>query len=165
MNTLENNLRTLSQNKRLHALFTKLNITDKLQISEIVYGASNKRTIHSSELTFIECRDLITSLEEIFKRKRESQSAKIDTMRPEAPEKISLDKKRKGLLKSIFRWFELQGKVVTIDYVKGVACRAAKVDNFNDITSSQLTTLYAEFCRKQRAIEVMRPEDFDLSLN
>lgn len=165
MNTLENNLRTLSQNKRLHALFTKLNITDKLQISEIVYGASNKRTIHSSELTFIECRDLITSLEEIFKRKRESQSAKIDTMRPEAPEKISLDKKRKGLLKSIFRWFELQGKVVTIDYVKGVACRAAKVDNFNDITSSQLTTLYAEFCRKQRAREVMRPEDFDLSLN
>lgn len=165
MNTLENNLRTLSQNKRLHALFTKLNITDKLQISEIVYDASNKRTIHSSELTFIECRDLITSLEEIFKRKRESQSAKIDNMRPEAPEKISLDKKRKGLLKSIFRWFELQGKVVTIDYVKGVACRAAKVENFNDITSSQLTTLYAEFCRKQRAREVMRPEDFDLSLN
>jgi hypothetical protein len=165
MNTLENNLRTLGQNKRLHALFGKLNITDKLQISEIVYGASNKRTIHSSELTFIECRDLITSLEEIFKRKRESQSAKIDTMRPDAPEKISLEKKRKGLLKSIFRWFELQGKVVTIDYVKGVACRAAKVENFNDITSSQLTTLYAEFCRKQRAREVMRPEDFDLSLN
>jgi hypothetical protein len=165
MNTLENNLRTLGQNKRLHALFTKLKITDKLQISELVYDASNKRTIHTSELTFIECRDLINSLEDLFKKKRESQSAKIDTMRPEAPEKLSLDQKRKGLIKAIFRWFDLQGKIVTMNYVKAVACRAAMVANFNDISSAQLSTLYAEFCRKQRAREVMRPEDYDLSLN
>lgn len=165
METLDNNFRTADQNKRLYGLFSKLNIKDKLEISEIVYKASSKRTIHTSELTFIECRDLITTLEDLFKRKRESQSAKVDTMRPEAPEKLSLDKKRKGLIKSIFRWFELQGKVVTMDYVKGVACRAAKVDNFNDIPSSQLTTLYAEFCRKQRAREVMKTEDWDLCQN
>ena len=165
MKTLDDNLRTVSQNRILYGLFSKLNITDKLEISDIVYKASNKRTIHTSELTFIECRDLITSLEDIFKRKRDSQSAKVDTMRPEAPEKLSLDKKRKGLLKAIFRWFELQGKVVTMDYVKGVACRAAKVDTFNDISSSQLTTLYAEFCRKQRAREVMQSDDWDLCQN
>ena len=165
MKTLDNNLRTTDQNRTLFGLFSKLNITDKLEIADIVYKASNKRTIHTSELTFIECRDLITSLEDIFKRKRDSQSAKIDTMRPEAPEKLSLDKKRKGLLKAIFRWFELQGKVVTIDYVKGVACRAAKVENFNDITSSQLSTLYAEFCRKQRVREVLIPEDYDVCQN
>lgn len=165
MKTLDDNLRTVSQNRILYGLFSKLNITDKLEISDIVYKASNKRTIHTSELTFIECRDLITSLEDVFKRKRDSQSAKVDTMRPDAPEKLSLDKKRKGLIKAIFRWFELQGKVVTIDYVKGVACRAAKVENFNDITSSQLTTLYAEFCRKQRAREVMQSDDWDLCQN
>jgi len=165
MKTLDDNLRTLDQNRNLYGLFTKLNIHDKKEIAEIVYTASNKRTIHTSKLTFIECRDLITSLEDIFKRKRESQSAKVDTMRPDAPEKLSLDKKRKGLLKAIFRWFELQGKVVTIDYVKGVACRAAKVENFNDIPSSQLSTLYAEFCRKQRAREVMQSDDWDLCQN
>lgn len=165
MKTIDNNLRTADQNRALYGLFSKLNITNKLEISEMVYKASNKRTIHTSELTFIECRDLITTLEDLFKRKRESQSAKVDTMRPEAPEKLSLDKKRKGLLKAIFRWFELQGKVVTMDYVKGVACRAAKVDTFNDISSSQLSTLYAEFCRKQRVREVIRPEDYDLCQN
>lgn len=165
MKTLDNNLRTTDQNRTLYGLFSRLNITDKLEISEMVFKATNKRTIHTSELTFIECRDLITSLEDVFKRKRDSQSAKVDTMRPEAPEKLSLDKKRKGLLKAIFRWFELQGKVVTIDYVKGVACRAAKVENFNDITSSQLSTLYAEFCRKQRAREVMQSDDWDICQN
>lgn len=165
MKTLDNNLRTTDQNRTLYGLFSKLNIKDKLEIADIVYKASNKRTIHTSELTFIECRDLITSLEDVFKRKRDSQSAKVDTMRPDAPEKLSLDKKRKGLLKAIFRWFELQGKVVTIDYVKGVACRASKVDTFNDISSSQLSTLYAEFCRKQRAREVMQSDDWDLCQN
>lgn len=165
MKTVDNNLRTVDQNRILYGLFSKLNIKDKLEIADIVYKASNKRTTHTSELTFIECRDLINSLEDIFKKKRESQSAVIDTMRPEAPAKISLDKKRKGVLKAIFRWFELQGKVVTMDYVKGVACRAAKVENFNDISASQLTTLYAEFCRKQRAREVMRSDDWDLCQN
>lgn len=165
MKTLDKNLRTVEQNRILYGLFSKLNITDKLEISEIVYKASNKRTIHSSQLTYIECRDLIKSLEDLFKKKRESQSAKVDTMRPDAPEKLTLDKKRKGLLKSIFRWFELQGKVVTIEYVKGVACKAAKVDTFNDISSSQLSTLYAEFCRKQRAREVMQSDDWDLCQN
>ena len=65
MKTLDDNLRTVSQNRILYGLFSKLNITDKLEISDIVYKASNKRTIHTSELTFIECRDLITSLEDI----------------------------------------------------------------------------------------------------
>lgn len=165
MNTLDNNLRTAAQNRILYSLFAKINITEKLQISEIVYAASNKRTFHTSELTFIECRDLINSLEELYKKRRESQSEVIDNMRPEAPEKLSLDKKRKGLIKSIFRWFELQGKVVTMDYVKGVACRAAGVSNFNSITAKQLTTLYAEFCRKQRVREAIQSDDWDLCQN
>ena len=165
MKTPSENLRTLDQNRALYGLFARLNIRDRAEIARLVYEATNKRTTHTSELTFIECRDLITSLENLFKWKRESQSAKIDKMGPHAPEKLSLDKKRKGLLKAIFRWFDLQGKVVTMEYVKAVACRAAKVSHFNDISSSQLTTLYAEFYNKQRVKKTMKKDDWDICLN
>jgi hypothetical protein len=37
-----------------------------------------------------------------------------------------------------------------INYIKGVACQAAKVDNFNKIPLERLTTIYNMFLRKQK---------------
>jgi hypothetical protein len=159
------NLRTAQQNRHLHWLFGQLGVKDKDTIAEIVWDHTNHRTHHTSDLQFIEAMELIRNLENLRKNKRFSTSEKIDSLMENAPERVQLDRKRKGLIKAIFRWFELQGKMITMEYVKGVACRAAGVNKFNEISDAALTRLYAEFCRKQQAIESMQPDNFEISLN
>ena len=65
------------------------------------------------------------------------------------PDRVELDRKRKGVIRAIFRWLELRGVNASMEYVKAIACRAAKRDRFNDISLGELTRVYAEFCRKQ----------------
>ncbi len=62
----------------------------------------------------------------------------------------TLDKKRKRLIASIFGVFGKMNKTVSIDYVKGIACRAAKVERFNDIPPSRLDSLYNAFLKAQK---------------
>jgi hypothetical protein len=45
-----------------------------------------------------------------------------------------------------------------MDYVKGTICKAGGVKNINELTEGDLTRLYAEFCRKQKAQEVINKE-------
>ena len=78
---------------------------------------------------------------------------------------MKLDRKRKGVIKAIFRWFELRGQQPTMEYVKGVACRAAGKTSFNEISPAELSRIYAEFCKKQRTVGAMVQEDFSVSLN
>ena len=165
MSTTTPNPRTAQQNRHLHWLFGQLGVTNQDAIAEIVYEHTNHRTHHTSELQFIEAMELIKGLNSLLKKPRESASAKTDRMPEDAPERAELDKKRKGLIKSIFRWYELQGKVVTMQYVKATACRAAGVDNFNDISVSALARLYAEFCRKQKTIASMQEDYFEVCMN
>ena len=145
------NLRTPAQNRKLYWLFGQLNIRDAEMISGIVYNATNGRTTHTRELRFLEAKELIENLSRTDKG---SKAERIERSANEAL-KNELDLKRKGVIRAIFRWFDLQGRQVTIDYVKAVACRAAGADTFNSISIEALQRIYHEFCRKQKAQETM----------
>ena len=150
MNTTNPNPRTPTQNRTLYGILSRLGIKNKDAIADIVLEHTNGRTRSTSELQFIECMTLINSLQGILKEKRLTKSETIDAHVDGSRDKELLDRKRKGLIKAIFRWYELQGKKVAMDYVKGTACQAAGVDYFNQISPEALSRLYAEFCKKQQ---------------
>ncbi|HPX59607.1 MAG TPA: hypothetical protein PLL02_04160 [Bacteroidales bacterium] len=132
-------MRTIAQNRKLYWLFSRLNLNEDA-IDALVLETTHGRTSHTSELSFIEAMELIRYLDNIRRSGVQKQR-----------ESLTLDRKRKGLIKAIFRWYELQGKQVDMEYVKATACRAAGVDFFNQISEAALTRLYHEFCRKQVA--------------
>lgn len=66
------------------------------------------------------------------------------------PEDARRDKMRKRVIAAIGGWLRLIGKGhESMSYIKNVACRAAKVENFNQISLDRLTTIYNMFLRKQ----------------
>lgn len=58
--------------------------------------------------------------------------------------------KRKRLIGAIFGVLKLLNKKPTMAYVKSIACRAAKVKDFNDIPSERLNSLYNAFLNAQK---------------
>lgn len=166
METIMTNPRTNAQNRRLLWLAGQLGI-DRETMAEMVLEFTEGRTSHTSELSFLECLDLTKFLQGTLKKHnpRKCESAHIDNKPEGDPERVKLDRKRKGVIKAIFRWFELRGQQPTMEYVKGVACRAAGKTSFNEISPAELSRIYAEFCKKQRTVEAMVQEDFSVSLN
>ena len=156
MKAVTANPRTADQNRKLWWLAGQLGI-DKEAMADVVWDFTEGRTHHTSELSFLEARDLIDYLNRTLSpvNHRDSTSAKTDMLMPRHPERVQLDRKRKGVIKAIFRWFELLGQHPTMEYVKAVACRAAGKDRFNDISLGELTRVYAEFCRKQKTVGAM----------
>lgn len=60
-----------------------------------------------------------------------------------------LDKARKRLLAALFAFLKKENNQnPTMDYVKIVACKAAKTDHFNSISLNQLKSLYRIFGTK-----------------
>lgn len=59
-----------------------------------------------------------------------------------------LDKARKKLIAAIFSNLEGRGYKPTMDYVRAVACKGAKVTKFNDIAFPTLKELYNRFRNK-----------------
>jgi hypothetical protein len=55
---------------------------------------------------------------------------------------------RKRLIAALFSFLKDGEERVTMEYVKGVACRAAKVGAFNDIPLKRLESLYRDFGTK-----------------
>jgi hypothetical protein len=154
------NLRTTKQNRHIHWLFGQLGINENAKV-EMVWEHTNHRTQHTGEMNFIEAMDLINSLEKM--RKKEQLTTSERTQNYGNDEALTrLDRKRKGVIKAIFRWYELQGKRPTMEYVKGTACQGAGVKDsninvaFNKISEKTLTRLYAEFCKKQKIAEAMQ---------
>lgn len=61
------------------------------------------------------------------------------------------DRMRKRVIAAIGSWLRLIGKEGEgMDYIKGVACRAARVENFNHIPLERLTTIYNMFLKRQK---------------
>lgn len=133
--------RTLNQNRRLYWLLNELGLKDS--VADLVSDETNGRTTHTSELTFIECMNLIRRLEQYTRKAQEKPASRSTSDR--------MDKKRKGVIKAICAYGELNGVKYTVDYAKSMACRAASRDKFNEITEGELTRIYNEFCRKQTA--------------
>ena len=151
-----NNPRTAQQNRTMYWLFGQLGVNDKDAIADIVNDFTSGRTTHTSELEFIEAMELINYLRGIRINKRQTISERIDEMVDDALDRVELDRKRKGVLKAIFRWGELQGLEYTMDYVKAIACRAAGVNRFNEISPVALSRIYHEFCKKQKTVAVKK---------
>ena len=155
MKTATPNLRTTEQNRRLWWLAGQLGL-DKEAMADVVLEFTEGRTCHTSELTFLECRELTEFLQGtlIGHDRRDSCAERIDQKRDGDPDRVKLDRQRKGVIRAIYRWLELRGVTnASMDYVKAIACRAAKADSFNRIPPDALTRVYAEFCRKQEAVE------------
>ena len=140
MNT-KTDKRTVNQNRKLWWLINELGL--KESVADLVSDETNGRTTHTSDLSFIECMNLIRRLEQ-YTRKAQANPASLDTP-------SNMDRKRKGVIKAICAYGERCGQQYTVDYAKRIATRATGRDSFNEITSGELTRIYNEFCRKQTA--------------
>ena len=140
--------RTLNQNRKLYWLLNELGLKDS--VADLVSDETNGRTTHTSELTFIECMNLIRRLEQHTRKAQERPND--GTNKTDGTNKRDkMDKKRKGVIKAICAYGELCGLKYTVDYAKSIATRAAGRDSFNELTEGDLTRVYNEFCRKQTA--------------
>jgi hypothetical protein len=157
---MNNNPRTIQQNRTLYWLFGQLGVHNKDAIADIVQEFTNGRTTHTNELEFMEAMELIKYLRNIRTQRRHTVSERIDAMADDAPQREVLDRKRKGVLRAIFRWGELQGLQYTMEYVKGIACKAAGTKQFNEISPATLTRIYHEFCKRQKTVAV-KIENYD----
>lgn len=144
--------RTISQNKKLYWLLNELGLKDS--VGDLVADETNGRTRHTSELTFIECMNLIRRLEQYTHTPQEKPASRKRS--------DVLDRKRKGVMKAIFAYGELLGQKWTMDYVKRIAARAGGKDSFNDLTEGDLTRIYNEFCKKQTAARTRQEREDDL---
>ena len=166
MKTATPNLRTADQNRKLWWLAGQLGL-DKEAMADVVLEFTEGRTCHTSELTFPECRELTEFLQGtlIGHDRRDSRAECTDQKRDGDPDRVKLDRQRKGVIRAIYRWLELRGVTnASMDYVKGIACRAAKADSFNRISPEALSRVYAEFCRKQEAQSEMRNVELGIAM-
>lgn len=151
------NLRTADQNRKLWWLAGQLGI-DKEAMGDIVLEFTGGRTCHTSELSFLECREITEFMQSTLVPGGKRRNTERET------EREILDRKRKGVIRAIFRWLELRGVKASMEYVKAIACRAAKRDRFNNLTVGELTRVYAEFCRKQEAQTEMRNVELEIAM-
>ena len=140
---------TEQQRRHIYFLLNRLNLTKDVG-DEMCPEWTNGRAWKISELQFIDAMNIIKYLNGLMQNPRNSSRT--------SGEEDTLDKKRKGLIKAVFRWYELQGRSVKMDYVKGTICQAGGVSNINDLTAKDLSRLYAEFCRKQKIVQEINKE-------
>lgn len=116
--------------KKYHSLCFRLNMTadDKLALLA-GYGVESSVDLTNEELTEI-CDRLNGILN---------------------PEDAKRDRMRKRVIAAIGGWLRMIGKENEgVAYIKSVACRAAKVENFNHISLDRLTTIYNMFLKRQK---------------
>ena len=145
---------TAQQRRHIFFLLNRLGLTKEVG-DEMCPEWTNGRALKISELQFIDAMHIIKYLNSLMQNPRNSSPPEGEL---EGASEAALDKKRKGLIKAVFSWYELQGKSPSMDYVKGTICQAGGVRNINDLTAKDLTRLYAEFCRKQKAVTEINVE-------
>nr|DAU45102.1 MAG TPA: Protein of unknown function (DUF1018) [Caudoviricetes sp.] len=136
--------------KKLQTIFSQKGMSTE-ERHEVIYNFTGGRTESSRELSVQELEDLCNALQGIKK----SKSRLISELYYELNKRASvtsqeLDKKRKRLIAAIFGVFEKMNKKPSVEYVKGIACRAAKEDDFNKIPAERLTSLYNAFLNAQK---------------
>ena len=116
--------------RKFHTLCTRLNMDAEMKLALISgYGVES-----SKDLTNAELLELCDKLNDILN-----------------PEDAKRDKMRKRVIAAIGGWLRLIGKGNEgVDYIKSIACRAAKTEKFNQISYDRLTTLYNMFLKRQK---------------
>ena len=81
-----------------------------------------------------------------------------------SPRTADYDKWRKRLIAAVGGWMKAMNKEGNIDVIKAIACRAARVDNFNRIPIERLRSLYYAFNEKRkdlRFVDGITSEELD----
>lgn len=117
--------------KKLMTLLSNEGLMEKR--AEIIYEWTHGRTTSAKELTEAEIAGMCVVLQK--------DSFEL------------LDKKRKRLIAAIFGVHKRMNRETNINYVKAVACRAAKVDNFNRIPAQRLDSLYNAFLKMEKDLD------------
>ncbi|MDE5575500.1 MAG: hypothetical protein K2I87_07295 [Bacteroidales bacterium] len=63
---------------------------------------------------------------------------------------------RKRLIAAIGGWLRMTGRQDGLEIIKGIACRAAKKDDFNAIPKQQLVSLYNAFLQRQKDLKTVK---------
>ncbi len=64
------------------------------------------------------------------------------------PKQVKLDQHRKRVIAAIGAWLRSRNKKENIIIIKAIACRAARVDDFNEIPVGKLRAIYEEWKNK-----------------
>ncbi len=140
-----------TERKRLlvkyHALCNQLRMSDE---QRRVMLWQNYQVISSADLDNHQLIDLCASLEKHAR-----------------PDIAKQSKERKRVIAAIGGWLRLAGKEKSnttdnLEYIKSIACRATKYEDFNAIPTERLRNLYCTFTNKQKdkqAIEQILRED------
>lgn len=103
-----------------------------------------------------------TSLSELYERAPRTYKKMIEDMKKitaSEEDALKMDKLRKRVIASIAGYFEKAGFYTGITRrerlkkIISTACRAADVDDLNDMTEAQMKRVYSEFIRKQKTAE------------
>jgi len=128
-------MKTISQKqhsyliKQYHTLCNRLDLDAETKASMVAqYGVESSKQMRTVDLAEL-CHKLELQLK---------------------PELAEMDLWRKRLMASIGGWLKLINHECSPAKIKGVACRAAQKDNFNDIPKQQLINLYSAFTKKQK---------------
>lgn len=121
--------------KKYHALCRELRMSDdeRRTMLESNYQVESSRDLTQHQLVDV-CAHLARELE------RRGGKESLDTL-------------RKRLIAVIAKYLVVYGLESNISIIKATACRAAKVDNFNKISRSQLQALYGAFRLKVSAVQ------------
>lgn len=106
--------------KKFHTLCARLNMDAEMKLALLSgYGVES-----SKDLSNVDLMKICDELNDIL-----------------SPQDAKRDRMRKRVIAAIGGWLRLIGKGNEgVDYIKGVACRAAKIGNFNQISLDRLTT-------------------------
>lgn len=124
----------MATTKKLMTLLSKQGLAEKRGeiISQFTQGrTTSARALYSHELY---------SLCNFFELEQKKQDRE-------------LDKKRKRVIAAIFSIHEKMNKKVSMEYVKGIACKAAKVKDFNKIPSTRLDSIYNAFVNRSKDLD------------
>lgn len=119
--------------KRLHTLLGRLGVDDESRCDLLMfkYGVKSSADLNTKQL--VELCDML--------------EADLN------PQKRELDKNRKRVIAAIGGWLQKLGRENNLPHIKAIACRAAGVRSFNEISLERLRSLYSAFTNKQRDME------------
>lgn len=132
---------------KYHSLCHQLRISDEERRAMLW---QNYKVVSSADLDNHQLIDLCSTLEKHARPDLQRQS-----------------QERKRVIAAIGGWLRLSGKekptpAENLAYIKSIACRATKYDDFNAIPTERLRNLYNTFANKQkdkRTIEAILQED------
>ena len=115
--------------KQLMTILSMQKVSDDDR-AQLVCSWTKGRTTSARELTAKEMQDIVDKL----------QNA----------EQSNPDVWRKRVMAAIYGFLGKMNKEATPELVKGIACRAAKVQDFNKIPTQRLVSLYTAFTNMQK---------------